>query len=1097
MRLRSWLPILLAITACADDPNATSPDATQAVELAATATPTAATSQPAKFAPGQVIVKLRRDYDGAAPIELGGRRLAPVKRLPSGSWLMQLDDAAAARVKDPTAIAVDTLDAVRAVAADATVEYATENRAFEFSLTPNDPEAGINGRQGWSYYQIGMYDAWNHTTGSSAIRIGFIDSGRRDHPELAGRWAPGRNFIGTNSSDATDYGTWAHGIHVAGIAGATANNNAGGAGICWNCQLVPMRVTPLMSEVEEALAWAAGDASNGNQPRVDVVNMSLNDRTMTDCNDVAFTGLRSQLAIANSRGIVVVASAGNLVLPGGPYPPTPTSLPRVPSTCPGVISVVASDPLDTVPQYSARGIGATLAAPGGGMDLDMHYGDLIGCSDSNYGSGTQGVFSSWSTSLTSHCYRHLSGTSMSAPHVAGTVALMRSLRSLSPAQVEAVLRLTAARPQEYLGWGFKCEEPNGCGAGRLDANAAVAAVHLGNPVIAQMTPPQRDFGTVTGASAPTSFVLRNLGFATLNVTAANPMTIEGSSWFTFAYGSGTCTTGQTCNRAFSVAVNGTSSIPVRCTPTGTGTQTAELIVPSNSVGQTRVQLWCSSAGAAVMQLGVTSLAFGDIPVGSYADLVVPVTNTGTLPLTVTAATATGGAFSRILGLPTNLAPGATSSVTVRCAPAAAVYAGTLTVNSNGGDAAVALSCRGVAPILVVTPASLGFGDVLVATAATGTVTISNTGTAPLSVYSIATSGAPFSRGSIPTTIQPGTAAGVIVTCVPSATGLFSGTLAISTDAGAFNVALTCRGVTPVLFVSSPSLEFGDVVVGSSSTTTLGIGNSGTGPLTVTALSISAGPFTIAGTAPQTLNPGTTWLPTLTCAPTAAGTFAGTLVITTTAGTASVSLSCRGTAPNLVATASVTFPAVLVGSTSQVVLQLSNIGNAPSTITSSTMTNSVFSASSLPATIAPGASILVTLTCAPTAPGDHLGGWNVGHDNLRRPLAVALACTAANGRLVVDVPADGSLELVPFIPQQVTVHNDGVGPLTIIDFGFTEPGFAVSGVTLPAVLAVGQSLSYTITCEQGKSLGVLHAKHYAKHDGLDHDSLFAVSCGYSE
>ncbi|MDT0977948.1 S8 family serine peptidase, partial [Staphylococcus pseudintermedius] len=66
-------------------------------------------------------------------------------------------------------------------------------------------------------------------------------------------------------------------------------------------------------------------------------------------------------------------------------------------------------------------------------------------------------------------YDFYQGTSMAAPHVAGVVALIKSVKpALNTAQVQTILTNTA-RPIAAA----KC--PGGCGPGLVDANAAVTA----------------------------------------------------------------------------------------------------------------------------------------------------------------------------------------------------------------------------------------------------------------------------------------------------------------------------------------------------------------------------------------------------------------------------------------------------------------------------------------------------------------------------------------------------------------------------------------------------------------------------------------------
>src|SRR5262249_51065211 len=143
--------------------------------------------------------------------------------------------------------------------------------------------------------------------------IAIFDSGSTDHPDLAGRFTGGEDFADsqTGSGTAVDQGAWHHGTHVAGILGALTNNTIGGAGICPNCTLIPVRLaTPagelILPNYVNALKWAAGD-SNGGVRQADIVTLSMNLSDASACPDDTEKAI--QHAIAN--GVVVVNSAGN------------------------------------------------------------------------------------------------------------------------------------------------------------------------------------------------------------------------------------------------------------------------------------------------------------------------------------------------------------------------------------------------------------------------------------------------------------------------------------------------------------------------------------------------------------------------------------------------------------------------------------------------------------------------------------------------------------------------------------------------------------------------------------------------------------------
>ena len=83
------------------------------------------------------------------------------------------------------------------------------------------------------------------------------------------------------------------------------------------------------------------------------------------------------------------------------------------------------------------------------------------------------------------------GTSAAAPHVSASIALIRSLDlSLTPAQITSILKATA---KPHAADSFCAVNFGLCGAGMLDANAAVAAVAF---PVATVTP------SFSGGSSP-------------------------------------------------------------------------------------------------------------------------------------------------------------------------------------------------------------------------------------------------------------------------------------------------------------------------------------------------------------------------------------------------------------------------------------------------------------------------------------------------------------------------------------------------------------------------------------------------------------------
>ena len=95
-------------------------------------------------------------------------------------------------------------------------------------------------------------EAWDITTGSSDVTVAVLDSGIDDRLlEFAGRLVPGYNFVDNN---ANTYDILGHGTAVASALGANANNpdpknplvkGIGGAGVDWNCRIMPIKVINL------------------------------------------------------------------------------------------------------------------------------------------------------------------------------------------------------------------------------------------------------------------------------------------------------------------------------------------------------------------------------------------------------------------------------------------------------------------------------------------------------------------------------------------------------------------------------------------------------------------------------------------------------------------------------------------------------------------------------------------------------------------------------------------------------------------------------------------------------------------------------------
>ncbi|WP_199414818.1 S8 family peptidase [Xanthomonas arboricola] len=354
---------------------------------------------------------------------------------------------------------------MRRLAADPAVKRVEVDMLLRPMLVPNDSRLPEQWALGTTSAGINVRPAWDKATGKGAV-VAVIDTGVTAHPELSANVLAGYDFISdafiardgnARDTDAADLGDWAaanecgsgasasssswHGTHVAGIVAAAANNGAGTAGVAFNAKVLPVRVLGrcggYLSDIADAIVWASGGTVSGvpaNPTPARVINLSLGG--IGSCS----TTLSNAIASAVSRGTSVVVAAGNSNIDVSQ---------SVPANCPNVIAVAATTSAGAKASFSNFGQGVDIAAPGQAILSTLNSG---------------------STAVGTPDYAVYSGTSMAAPHVAGVVALMQSvaLNPLSAASVEAMLKSTArALP-------VAC--PQGCGAGLVNADGAVAAV---------------------------------------------------------------------------------------------------------------------------------------------------------------------------------------------------------------------------------------------------------------------------------------------------------------------------------------------------------------------------------------------------------------------------------------------------------------------------------------------------------------------------------------------------------------------------------------------------------------------------------------------
>lgn len=387
--------------------------------------------------PGQMIVSYAESSTQTNSVEAFARRLR-MRQLGGGprrSRLMALDDAGqdtqlisrrlgrqhfrfSQFAKPELAKRWRTLISIKRLALSPDVESAEPNYRVRPTASVNDEAYSLQ----WHYPLISVPGAWETTTGDPGVIVAVVDTGvLSGHPDLAGQLVSGYDFIrdageaadgdgiDPNPEEVIGGGDPAavnfHGTHVTGTIAARGNNGIGVTGVAYGARVMPLRALASSGgtgyDVNQAVRYAAGlenDSGTFPDAPAQVINLSLGGGGFSASTQRLYDEI-------NELGIIVVAAAGN----------ESSTSPSYPASYDNVISVSAVNTQQQITNYSNTGGGIDLAAPGGDGSQDFN-GD--GYPDGVLSTGgSDGVFA----------YTFLSGTSMAAPHVAGVMALMKSV----------------------------------------------------------------------------------------------------------------------------------------------------------------------------------------------------------------------------------------------------------------------------------------------------------------------------------------------------------------------------------------------------------------------------------------------------------------------------------------------------------------------------------------------------------------------------------------------------------------------------------------------------------------------------------------------
>ena len=471
------------------------------------------------------------------------------------------------------------------------------------------PDAAVSSVDKPVVASINAEAAWALTTGSANVTVAVLDTGvRYDHPDflkadgITSKLWPGYDFVSDNTNDgngrdadASDPGDWSttgecgtdpstgqpypasnsswHGTQTASLVGAATDNSVGMASIGRNVMVLPVRVLGacggLDSDIIAAMYWAAGiaipgDTSTPSNPHpAKVISMSLG---KSGSCPASYSAVFSALGRNN---VTVVVAAGNdegLAV-------------AAPANCSGALAVGGVRHIGTKVGYSNVGPEVAISAPAGNC-VNTAVGSA--CLYPIITALNNGTTTPTTSGYSDGTYGHAAvGTSFSTPLVAGTVGLMLSVdATLTPAKIKAALQssarafptsgatTTTGTPDTSV---VSCKAPTSalqdqcycttstCGAGLLDAGAAVAAVV---PAVV-VAPPTT--GITLSTSTPTAGLSVTLSAS--GATASGGRSIAGYQWFISSGGSSAAFSGSTTGASATLVTTAVGTVVVGLTVT--------------------------------------------------------------------------------------------------------------------------------------------------------------------------------------------------------------------------------------------------------------------------------------------------------------------------------------------------------------------------------------------------------------------------------------------------------------------------------------------------------------------------------------------------
>jgi subtilisin family serine protease len=429
---------------------------------------------------------------------------------------------------------------------------------------------------------IGVEPLWSAGFTGLGVVVASFDSGvDLNHPDLKTRWRGGTNSWfdpytdSVTPTDVDGHGTATTSLMVGGAASGET------IGVAPDARWIAAKIFPddgspaSNSNIHLAFQWAIDpDRNPATDDAPDVVNNSWGFETAPNqCITSDF--FRSDVQALQAVGIHVVFSAGN----SGPAASTSVS----PANYPEGLAVGSIGPGYIASSFSSRGPSACSVSIFNDLPVDV-YPELVAPGES--------IMVAYPRSKFPFGYASVSGTSFTAPHVSGALALLRSV--IPPLVGESIddyrLRLELGLLTTTADLG-PLGADNSYGRGLVDLPAAYARLTAQQYLsVYDPTAPENDdrieFGPITpGTFKDLAFVLKNSGGATLGINNISDSTLPAPELTLI---------GNNCPA--NLLPGAQCTLTVRFAPTGFVSYSGSIIVSSNDAQQPQRTLTVTGFG---------------------------------------------------------------------------------------------------------------------------------------------------------------------------------------------------------------------------------------------------------------------------------------------------------------------------------------------------------------------------------------------------------------------------------------------------------------------------------------------------------------------